>query len=745
MAKQTDVAPRSVPLAGAPEDPASLAPFFSARSVAIVGASRQPLAVGHRVVRALLDAGYTGRILPVNPHAAAIAGVPAFPSVDALPIAPELAVVAVPADGVLDAVEACAARGTRAVVVLSAGFAETGPAGRGLEARLLERVRALGVRMVGPNCLGVLATDAALRLNASFSPIFPPEGSVALASESGAVGLAVLRLAQDRGLGISAFVSLGNRADVSSNDLLAWWEADPRTRVVLLYLESFGNPRRFAELARRVARVKPIVALKSGRSAAGQRAAGSHTAALAARDVAVDALFAQTGVLRAGTIDELFALAAVLGDQPLPAGRRVAILTNAGGPGILCADACQAEGLHVVELAPATRSALAAVLPEAASTANPVDTLAAVAPDAYRRCLEALLAAPEVDMVLAIFVPVGITPGAAIHAAVADGVATGRGAAPGKPVVACLMAGEEPGRAMPIQGAGERIPAFPFPEPAVRALAAAARYAEWRARTPGTVPTFADARPDVATAICQGALARPGGWLDAGEVRSVLAAFGLPVGPGEVVATAEDAVAAADAIGYPVALKAASHRIVHKTEVGGVRLNVADAHAVRAAFAAMRAAIAVVDAEAADDGVLVQPMIRGGVEVMAGMVVDPVFGPLLAFGLGGIHVEILGDVAFRVAPLSDRDAGELVRAIRGYRLLEGYRGHPAASVAALEDLLLRLSALAVAVPEIAELDLNPVFALPDGCLIADARIRVQPAAAAAHDAPPRPSSRRGRP
>ena len=705
---------------------ASLAPFFNARSVAVIGASRDPSGVGHRVVRGLLDAGYTGRVMPVNPAAATIAGLPAYASVDALPEAPALAVVAVPAAAVEQVVAACADRGVRAVVVLSAGYAETGAEGRARQERLAQQVRQAGMRLVGPNSLGILCTDPSLRLNASFSPVFPPEGSVALASESGAVGLAVLQLAKARHLGVSAFVSLGNRADVSSNDLLEWWAEDPRTSVVLLYLESFGNPRRFADVARRVARRKPIVALKSGRSAAGQRAAGSHTAALAAPDIAVDALFAQTGVLRAGTIDELFGLGALLGSQPLPRGRRVALLTNAGGPGILCADACQASGLAVVELAAETRDALAALLPAAASVANPVDTLAAVAPEAYRRCVEVLLAAPEVDALITLFVPVGITPAEDIGAAIVDGVAAGRAAGHAQPVLACLMGGQTPARETPLDGQGERIPVYPFPEHAVGALAAAARHAEWCSQPPGQVPAFADVHAESARERCRTAGDGTGGWLSAAEVRAVLADFGLPITAGGVARTADEAVALADGIGYPVALKAASRRIVHKTEVGGVRLGLADGADVRTAFEAMRASVGAVDAAAADDGVLVQPMLRGGVEVMAGVTTDPLFGPLIAFGLGGIHVEILGDVAFRVAPLSDVDAGEIIRAIRGHRLLLGYRGHPAADIAALEDLVLRLSALAVAVPEIAEIDLNPVFALANGCMIADARIRVVP-------------------
>jgi acyl-CoA synthetase (NDP forming) len=582
------------------------------------------------------------------------------------------------------------------------------------------------MRLIGPNCLGLLNTDPSVRLNASFSPVFPPPGRISLLSQSGALGLAILAAAQRFGLGLSTFVSVGNKADVSTNDLLQYWEEDESTDVILLYLESFGNPRRFARIARRVSRRKPLVAIKSGRTKAGGRAAGSHTAALAAREVAVDALFHQTGVMRADTLEEMFDLAAVLGSQPLPRGRHVAIVTNAGGPAILCADACEAGGLILPELSAELRSRLAASLPAAASTVNPVDMIATATPAQYAQVIETVLGSGEVDALIAIYVPIGLSQTEAVAAAVRTSVTRARAETAGKPVLACLMA--EQGADAQLNPGGATIPSYAFPEAAARALSKIAAYAEWRTAPEGLIPDFEDLDLPSARDVCRTALAQRGaGWLSAEETRAVLRAVRLPLPPGGVARTAEDAIELARRAGFPVAVKLASHQLVHKTEVGGVRLNLADAGAVRDAFDKIRACLVQAKQLGAMEGVVVQPMIDG-VEVMAGVTQDPLFGPLIAFGLGGVHVEILADVCFRVIPLTDREAAEMVRAIRGYRLLQGFRGHPAADTEAIQDLLLRLSRLVEELPEISEVDLNPVFALSpgQGCRVADARIEVRP-------------------
>ena len=706
---------------------ASLRPFFRPRSVAVVGASRDPSSIGYRLLDALVTNHFQGPVYPVNPKASVIGGIRAYPTVRDLPEPVDLAVIAVPREAVPAVVDDCAARGVQAIVVITAGFAEVGDEGRALQQQLADKVRGYGMRMVGPNCMGLLNTDPNVQINATFAPVFPPQGRVALSSQSGALGLAILELSRRRRLGLSTFVSVGNKADVSTNDLLQYWEEDEATGVILLYLESFGNPRRFARIARRVSRSKPIVAMKAGRTPAGKRAAGSHTAALASNDVAVDALFRQTGVIRAETLEEMFDIAATLGSQPLPRGRRVAVITNAGGPGILCVDACEAGGLVLPELANGTTARLRAILPPTASVANPVDMIASAGPDHYRRTVETILTADEVDSLIVIYLPLDKTTTGPVLDAIREGITAGRAAGgAGKPVLACVMT--EDGINVPLELASEKIPSYAFPESAARVLGKVASYAEWRSRPLGMIPDFDDLHPAKARELCRKALHERGaGWLTTEETRAVLTTMGLPVAPGGLAHTADEAEQLAQALGFPVAVKLASHRLVHKTEIGGVHLNLVNEAAVRQAYDKIRDRLLKENNLAAMEGVLVQPMFSVGVEVMAGVTQDPLFGPLIAFGLGGIHVEILGDVQFRVTPLTDRDAEEIVREIRGYRLLEGYRGHSPADVAAIQDVLLRVSRLVEEIPEIKELDLNPIFALPpgEGCRIVDARIRVE--------------------
>ncbi len=706
---------------------ASLRPFFQPNAVAVIGASRSPTSIGYRILDAIVTNGFQGPVYPVNPHATVIRSIRAYPSVKDIPDPVDLGVIVVPKEAVLETVDACAAKGLRAVIVISAGFAESGETGQALQRRLVEKVRGHGMRLIGPNCLGLITTHPHVQLNASFSPIYPPAGKVAMLSQSGALGIAILALAGQRHLGLSHFVSVGNKADVSGNDLIQYWEQDPGTNTILLYLESFGNPRRFARIARRVSRTKPIVAVKGGRTAAGSRAAGSHTAALAANDVAVDALFHQTGVIRAETLEDMFDLTATLTSQPLPPGKRVAIVTNAGGPGILCTDTCEAGGMEVPALSPEIRARLAEFLPPEASTTNPVDMIASASAEHYRRTVAAVLASADIDALIVLYIPVGVTQREEIVQGIAAGIAEGRkSGGAGKPIVACLMGEQE---ALPPVAIGDEvIPVYKFPESAARSLARIAGYAQWRAVPQGAFLDFEDAQASQAQEICRQALTAHGpGWLTAEDTRQVLTAMGLPVPAGGVARTAEEAAALATQVGFPVAVKLASREIVHKTEQGGVKLNLPTAAAVRQAFHEIQEPLAQAGRLSAMDGVVVQPMLSGGVEVMVGMVEDPSFGPLVAFGLGGVYVEILRDVSFRVTPLTDRDAREMVREIRGFRLLEGYRGHAAADVPALEEALLRISRLVEEVPEIAELDLNPIFALPpgQGCRIADARIRVK--------------------
>jgi len=701
--------------------PNTITALLRPRAVAVLGASRHPSHLGRRIFDALVTTGFSGPIYPVNPGAPEIGGRRAFASARDLPAGVDLAVLAVPPMAVLAAVEDCALAGIRSLVVITAGFGETGAAGRALETELVSRVRSHGMRMVGPNCMGLINTG--LRLNASFSPIFPPAGPIALSSQSGALGLALLELARDRQIGLSTFVSVGNKADISSNDLLEYWESDPETAVILLYLESFGNPRKFAELARRIGRQKPIIAVKAGRTRAGVRAASSHTAALAASDDVVDELFRATGVIRTDTIDEMFDAASCLAFQTLPEGRRVAIVTNAGGPGILAVDACERNGLTVADFSGATRAGLAAFLPPTASLGNPVDMVASADADAYRRTIETMLAASEVDAVIVIYIPIEPDWSATILDGIRAGIAHARGAGSRKPVLGCLMA--DAARPLPLEVGAEHIPTFAFPENAVRALTHVVAYGAWRSTPPGRFVPFDDIRAAEAKAICATVIAARGeDWLTPEELWRLLGAYNVPSVLGVLATDANDAAAQAAVMGFPVVAKISAHTLVHKSDVGGVRTDLRSSADVRTAVTDLLTLAHAHDLHA--DGILIQPMITDGIETMVGLAHDPLFGPVVGFGLGGTDVELEQDLHFRVAPLTDRDADSVIQESRAYTRLLGYRGRPAADVPALRDLLLRVSELAQDVSDVLEVDFNPVIvrAAGHGCVVVDARVRV---------------------
>lgn len=707
---------------------ASMRPILEPSSVAVIGVSREPAGLGRRIFDALAGNGFRGRLYAINPQASEIAGHVCLPSARDLPEPVDLAVVAVPSDAVLAAVEDCAEARVRALVIISAGFAEAGPEGRVRQDAVLTLARNHGMRIVGPNCMGVLNTHPNVQLNATFAEHLPPHGRIALASQSGGLGLTILQLATERRIGISTFVSLGNKADVSGNDLLQYGESDPNTSVILLYLESFGNPRRFAQLARRISRHKPIVVVKAGRSHSGIRAAGSHTAGLASSDAAVAALFQQSGVIRADTIDEMFDIAACLDLQPLPRGSRVGIITNAGGPGILAADACEAAGLSVGELSDGTRTALKAHVSPQASLVNPIDLVASAGSDEFRHAVEVMLAADEIDAVIVVHTPIDMARSGSIGDGIKAGIVAGRSTGgAGKPVLACLMTHSGP--PIPLDTGAELIPTYAFPENAVRALAKAVSCARWRRETPGLYWGFDEIHAEDARMLCREVLAARGDtWLTSEELARVLNAFGLPMAAGAVARSDDEAAAIAAIFGFPVVLKLASPEVLHKTDANVVRLNLTTDKSVRAAFndiARNASAAAGRPVPAGSVGVLIQPMFTG-VETLIGLTEDPNFGPLVAFGLGGVSVEVLHDVAFGIAPLADTDADALMRGVRGYQLLQGYRGRPACDVQALREVLLRVSLIGQRVPEIVELDLNPVIALPEGhgCRIVDARARV---------------------
>jgi acetyl coenzyme A synthetase (ADP forming)-like protein len=684
---------------------ASLRPFFQPRSVAVIGASRRRGTIGGELFRNIIEADFAGAAFPVNRDGDSVAGVRGYRSIDEIPDPVDLAVLCVPAAAVLEAAEQALRAGVRALVVISAGFAEVGSEGIDLQERLLALVRAHGARLIGPNCLGIAVAEP--RLNATFASRSAPPGNIGFSSQSGALGLALLEAAVSRGLGLSAFVSIGNKADVSTNDLLEWWEEDTTTEAILLYVESFGNPRRFGRIARRVARRKPLLALKSGTSASGQRAASSHTAALAGSDAAVDALFHQAGVIRAATLGELIDVAGLLSSQPRLGGRSVGIVTNAGGLGILCADACEAAGLELPALGDETVSALRAVLPAEASVANPVDMLGGATAEAYAAVVPHLLADPHVSAVVVLFVPAVSATAEDVAAAVARAARESGG---DKPVLAVIMSSE--GIPDALRGS-PHVAAFAYPESAARALGRAAERAEWLRRPQGATPALDGIDQPRAEQIVAETLERSDdSWLDPATTRELLLAYGVPLVPERVASSVDEAVAAARELGFPAVVKTAAPG-AHKTETGGIALELADEDAVAGA------------AERIGTPVIVQPMLSGGAELLAGVVQDPVFGPLVAFGPGGVFAELIGEAAFRIAPLTDVDAEELVFGGKAGRLVAGFRGAPAADGPALVDLVHRLARLGEDVPAVAELDLNPVLGLPDRCLAVDARVRVR--------------------
>jgi acetyl coenzyme A synthetase (ADP forming)-like protein len=695
-------------------DVAAVAHVLRPASVAVIGASRRPGTVGSEVVRNLLAAGFSGPLHLVNARGGEVFGRPTVRSVADVEGDVELAIIAVPAAAVVESARACATKGVRALVVLTAGFAEIGPEGRERQNELLAVCRAAGMRMVGPNCLGVANLQHETALNATFAPGTPAAGSVAFASQSGALGIAAIDEAAARGIGLSSFVSMGNKADLSGSDFLEYWEQDPDTSVLLVYLESFGNPRRFGRIARRITTTKPIVAVKSGRTAAGHLAASSHTGALiAASDVTVDALFAHAGVLRAETVGEMFDVAGLLARQPLPRGGRVAILTNAGGPGIICADACDAAGLQIEPLSAATRIRLAEGLPAVASTVNPVDMIASATAAQYERSLRILLEDDAVDAVVTIFV----RPLAARAAEVARGIAAAADGA-AQPVLGVWL-----GADFPTAADTGAVPHFTSPEVAVRALAHAVAHARHCSAPPD--PPFEPIDADVATAatIVAEGLGRGGGWLAPGDVDRLLRCWGISVVASRLVGTAHAAGRAAVELGGPVALKAVAPGLVHKSDAGAVRLGLDGATAVSRAAHEMTRELE--DAGVAVEGFQVQCMAPAGTEMIVGAVGDPAFGPLVACGAGGVAVELLGDVQVRLAPLGPREADAMLHELKTFPLLDGYRGRPRADLDSLREIVMRVGALATAHPAVAELDLNPVIATPDGALVVDARVRLE--------------------
>jgi acyl-CoA synthetase (NDP forming)/GNAT superfamily N-acetyltransferase len=689
---------------------AAVAHVLRPSSVLLVAAGAEPGTAGGEALRNLAGAGFTGTLHAVLAAGEAPAGVASARSIADVPGNVELAVLALAPEDVLGAARACATRGdVRALVVLLEGSV------RVATDQLVAICRAAGMRLVGPHCLGVVNTDPAVALDATFAPARPAAGRVAFASQSGAFGIAALDLAAQRGVGLSSFVSMGAKADLSGNDLLQYWETDSGTDVVLLYLESFGNPRRFGQVARRVTARKPVIAVKSGRAPAAPRPDSSQTGALlTASDTHVDALFRHAGVIRTDTLGEMFDLAGLLARQPPPRGDRVAIVTNAGGLGLQCADACAAAGLCVAPLGEPAQRALEAALPAGAAVANPVDVSAVAGAADYERALVSVLADPGVDAVIVLFARSLATPADRV-AAVVDAAASRR-----QPVLAVFMGADAP----PVAAGDHGAPRFAAPEEAVRALSRAREHARRLARPPDELGPLEGVDSDRAAAIIATGLAEGGGWLPPPEVEALLHCYGLRTAPSRAAATPRGAVRAAARLGGPVAVKALAPGLVQKSDAGAVRTGVTGPTAVE------RAAREVLDAARehgyAPEGVLVQAMAGGGTELLLGIAGDPRFGPLVALAAGGATAELVGDVQVRLAPIGPSEAGRMIAGLRGFPLLEGFRGRPRADIAALRDAVLRVGALAAGHPELAELDCNPLVAGPAGAVIVDARARLEP-------------------
>lgn len=689
--------------------------LFDPQSVAVIGASANPAKLGHSVLDNIIKYGYQGQIYPVNLKEKEIAGHTCYQHVTDVPGPIDLAVIVVPSKVVAGVMKECGAKKVGAAIVISAGFRETGAEGRQLEREVMEIAQAHGIRVVGPNCLGVITT--ANQLNASFAARMPERGRISFMSQSGALCTGILDWAAANALGFSSFVSLGNKGDLNETDFLQAWHKDPETDVIMAYLEGIVDGPRFMQVARELTKEKPLIVIKSGTTNAGSRAVSSHTGTLAGTDSAYDAAFRQSGVLRAQSVSELFAYSTAFAYQPLPRGRRVAIVTNAGGPGIMATDACEKRGLQLATLSPETVSLLQEHLPAAANFYNPIDVLGDAYADRYKLALKAALDDPHVDAAIFLLTPQAMTE---IEETARAVVELSQGC--DKPVLANFMGGVDVAAGNRILAEG-RVPYYDFPEEAADALARMVEHREWRERTKEPVEYFRVDRERAATALVT---AQKAGRLALNEVeaRQIVAAYRLPLPQSQLALNAEQALRWAKEIGYPVVMKIISPDILHKSDIGGVQVGLRDEKEARLAYEEIinRAHRYVPDADVW--GVAVQEMVPVGKEVILGITKDPTFGHLMMFGLGGIYVEVLKDVVFRVAPVTRAEAQEMVREIRSFALLAGARGEKPSDVGAIVECILRVSQMVIDFPQIVELDINPLFAYEDGqgAMAVDARI-----------------------
>ncbi|TKJ41506.1 acyl-CoA synthetase [candidate division LCP-89 bacterium B3_LCP] len=706
------------------EDASTLDPIFRPRSIAVIGASRKKGSIGRNILHNLIEFEFNGPVFPINPQANVIHSIKCYPSLQDVPDEVDLAIIVVPKSLANKAVEDCGKKGVKGIIMITAGFKEVGGDGLEREREIGKILKKYQMRMVGPNCMGVINTHPDFNLDATFAPSFPAVGNIGFLSQSGALGAAILEHANELNLGISQFVSVGNKLDISGNDIVHYWAQDEQTKVILLYLESFGNPRVFTQLAREIVKKKPIICVKSGRTRAGAKAASSHTGALAGMDVGTHALFEQCGVLRVNTVEELFDLAQAFSRQPIPKGKRVAILTNAGGPGIMATDATVSVGLEMAKFSKDTVSKLREFLSTEASFSNPLDMIASANEEGYFKSLKILLADEGVDAAIVIFVhPVYIDA-----IGIASSIIKASKTQKKKPVLCVFMGRKNEASGIEeLQKAG--LPTYLYPESAAIAIAAMEKYHKIKTRKKGKVVTFKDVSPETAEKIFKKVQRDGREMLTDLEVNRVLAAYNIPMPPFTLVKSLEDAVRFTEQKNYPVVLKVISPDVVHKSDVGGVIVDLRDEAELVRGYMKLRENLAKLDPPLEDYEILIQEMVKGGKELILGMTYDPSFGPLIMCGLGGIYVEILKDVNFRIHPITDLDAKEMLENLKGIKLLKGVRGEKGVDLKAVMETLQRLSQLIGDFPVIKEMDMNPFMAFADRkkCMALDARMSIQPA------------------
>jgi acetyltransferase len=689
--------------------------LFDPQAVAVVGASANPAKLGHSILDNIIKYGYQGQVYPINPKEIEILGRTCYPRLTDVPGAVDLAVIVVPSKAVAAVMEDCGAKEVGAAIIITAGFRETGVEGRQLERKVIEIAFKYDIRVVGPNCLGVITT--ASDLNASFAAGMPERGRISFMSQSGALCTGILDWAAANALGFASFVSLGNKGDLNETDFLEAWHHDPQTDVIMAYLEGIVNGPRFMQVARELTKEKPLIVIKSGTTSAGSRAVSSHTGTLAGSDAAYDAAFRQSGIVRANSVSELFAYSTAFAYQSLPQGRQVAIITNAGGPGIMATDACEVRGLQLATLSPETVNSLQENLPAAANFYNPIDVLGDAYADRYELALKAALDDANVDAVIFLLTPQAMTEIKETARAVVE-LSKGYD----KPILANFLGGKHVAAGNRILREGQ-IPCYDFPEEAADALARMVEHREWRERTREPLEQLPVDRERAATSLLT---AQKAGRLALNEVeaRQIVAAYGLPLPKSQLALNVDQALRWAEEINYPVVMKIISPDILHKSDIGGVQVGLKNAKEVQMAYEEIinRAYRYMPDADVW--GVAVQEMVPVGKEVIVGVNKDPTFGHLMMFGLGGIYVEVLKDVVFRVAPLTRTEANEMVREIRSFPLLAGTRGEKPVDIDAVVDSILRVSQMVTDFPQIVELDINPLFAYEDGqgAMAVDARI-----------------------